>query len=347
MTSRTAMRGILRNARRGSLLLLVGSSLLAVTSWAERNARPPTFQPGGSEQPRLVEPTPTSINETLTVSISIEGVVRRSVRCAGPVRTVTAIGTEDDYSSGDVLASLDDAALVAFAGDAPLTRDLGPTTVGPDVVRLSVFLADLGYYPGTSTDRMTPDLRLAVRDFNAHYGHQADSDTLRAATLAWVGPLPSVHLVPALNIGDRVGDGETIFDGPVITARAHVEESPDSSDEVPTGETLVGAINDIVIRYSAGSLSLDPITAVELAGLGQTFTVTVRGENPVDGSGVPIGAIITDHLGSCVVIDLAGTTARVDVLASDVGVALLAAPAPDRVVANPWTLGAVSTCPQH
>lgn len=338
--SNALRRGLLAISACGAVAALVLASL-----WFEHRSRPPDFHPSSTEQPRLVVPTPVILDGAVTVNIAIEDVERREVRSNGIARAITAISGEAMYAAGDVLGTLDDEPLIAFVGDAPVTRDITPSSVGRDVRRVAVFLQQLGFSVGSDTDRVTSEMRSAIRGFNEAHGRAADGETLRSSALAWIGPTAPVRLRPAVSVGDPVAPGGTLFVGPVIAARATVAEPVENSTDGTVGTHLVGTFEGIEFDYEMGTGELDPGASLLLAERGTLFTVTLRAARPLEGRGVPLGALVLSGKGVCVAVDLTGTMVNVAVIASDTGVAILGDPVPNEVVANPWTLSERRDCP--
>ena len=134
----SVMTSIRQRVLVGCGALAVVGGLIAGAVELERVSRPPDFGPTGHQVARLVAPSQVSIDRAVTISIALDSITRRQVRSAGSARAVTAVVGTGDYSAGDRLATFDDLPVVGFVADAPVTRDIGPGTSGPDVGRVAV-----------------------------------------------------------------------------------------------------------------------------------------------------------------------------------------------------------------
>lgn len=109
----------------------------------------------------------TAVERPVTISVSFADPVDVVVRRSGVVTFLNS-APGNSITEGAALVSIDGVPVIAYAGAAPLFRDLGRGDKGPDVQELGAFLARLGLMPASGVDqRFGPATEAGVRRFEA------------------------------------------------------------------------------------------------------------------------------------------------------------------------------------
>ncbi|HEY0238694.1 MAG TPA: peptidoglycan-binding domain-containing protein [Friedmanniella sp.] len=263
--------------------------------------------------------------------------------------TVTrmAIRAGDVLDAGDEIVRVDDTPVLAFVGDAPLWRDLGPGAEGEDVTRLQQFLADVGVYSGRADGNFGEGTAEAVRRFNVAHGRKDAGTTFTLASVAWVGAEPFSVASVEITTGAGLGPGSPVVRGPRQAGTLTVTEP---AGGIPAGVRYELTVADTVTAYTPGSGTIaDPAAIAAIAaslgtsgeGAGQVVTA-----DPEPTMRVPASAVIVDDSGaSCVYADLAGGPVPVTILGGTLAHADLAADLTiDHVLVNPMQVLEEPTC---
>ncbi|MFE1320546.1 peptidoglycan-binding protein [Kitasatospora phosalacinea] len=198
--------GAVKAVPLGAALALVGAVVLA------DRAVPSPMAADVPAGPLVVPVGRAELDESATVAVQLlraDG-LRVTGRRAG-VFTSVRVAPGARVAGGDVLATIDDRPVVAMSGDAPLYRDLGPGSRGPDVRRLEHFLAGLGLLTTVPDEAYDTATATAVRAFRSRYGLER-GDSFPLAAVAWIGPAPAeVGRVP-VRTGASAVPGEVLLE---------------------------------------------------------------------------------------------------------------------------------------
>ncbi|MGP7960609.1 hypothetical protein ACTVCO_07320 [Sanguibacter sp. A247] len=151
-----------------------------------------------------------------------------SVRRAGIV-TKVHVGVDETIKSGDAIVSIDGVKLVAFMGESPMFRDIGPRTQGEDVRALGTFLAAMELLP---VDRVSESyssaLGAAICEFQKASGTTCDRIFAADSVLFVAEQGATVATVHAV-LGDDVVSGEPVVDlEAAVESVVIVPEAPSS-----------------------------------------------------------------------------------------------------------------------
>jgi len=254
----------------------------------------------------------------------------------GTVTTV-GIGAGSQVATGTVIATINDASIVAYTGTAPLFRDITRGQSGRDVATAQDLLTELGFPAGTTDGKAGPTLEAAIFAFNNAYGYGTKNPVLSLASLTWVGTKPVTVSTTPLQVGQVVDVGDTLFTTNTGLAAITVTEP----SAVPQGTDLVLTVGQTTVPYVGGIgrvTDADAVAAIA-AYLGSSAdgVGTLRLAQPRMVATVPASAVVSDATGAiCMFPDataaplavtpLGGTLGTVDLDASLVGTAVLLNP---------------------
>ncbi len=255
------------------------------------------------------------VDRTAAIALNASGMVTAS-RCVP--------GTA--FASGDVIAYLDAAPIVALASSAPLFRDLMLDDEGTDVTALREALRGLGFAVDAD-GRYSSAVRDAVRELQRRTGIAPADGVLRLSSIAWL-PAPTVAVSSCeVTVGERYELGSPYAEVPG-TLR---------SLTLVTGETATVVPGDRILRLGAQEFTmpdsgvigdrtvLDGIAASPeyLANAAKPkdspLSVTARLVTPLRVVAVPPGALVGSAANArCVQLEN-GATAAVRIVASRLG----------------------------
>ena len=154
-----------------------------------------------------------SLTRTLeaTGTIAYEPALAVQSTLTGTVLEIVAPG--DTVSSGDVLARIDDSAIVWLDGELPAWRSLDVGDEGDDVEQLETELTNLGFNDGDVTvdDEYTEATAAMVERWQESLGLEPTGD-VELGTVVFSGDRNRVAAVEAA-VGDRVSPGALIHLG--------------------------------------------------------------------------------------------------------------------------------------
>jgi pyruvate/2-oxoglutarate dehydrogenase complex dihydrolipoamide acyltransferase (E2) component len=202
---------------------------------------------------------------------------------SGTLTSITA-KTGEALTQGTELATVNDAPVVAFVADAPLFRDVGPTTKGPDVASVAQFLQAQGLLPTSSaTDTYSAALGSAIDAFERRQGQPADG-TLHQSAVAWVRTgTPSIGQIVGA-VGDVIGPGTALVSGsqtPTSTSFSVTGAESANPPEEPNG----------TLRLTVGASHVDFASLTPTAAEQNNLLHLLQ-------SGVASGAVTTKAAGT-------------------------------------------------
>ncbi|MGR0318686.1 peptidoglycan-binding domain-containing protein [Agromyces sp. ZXT2-3] len=281
---------------------------------------------------------------TLNAVAMWEKVPAGANRAAGVVTGVN-VAPGDVVSPGSVLFELDLRPVVVAEGAVPAFRMLAQGAEGADVAQLQRLLAELGFYGGEQDGGFGTATAGAVRDWQESLGVENDG-IVQPGDIVFVPSLPNrVALDPA-----QVFRGATLAGGELVVSVLGSEPSfriPATTQQaamMPLGTRVEIMIEDQVWMASVAgqkvaSESSDQIdvfltgeddgsicdTQCELVPIeGESLLLTrIITQQTVSGLVAPSAALLTDADGSVSVIDDAGVSHPVDVIASSQGMSVI------------------------
>lgn len=256
---------------------------------------------------------------------------------ASGVVTTLGIGPGSEVSTGTVVATVNDANVVAYVSDSPLYRDIMRGTSGRDVATAQTLLTTLGFYGGAADGKAGLGTERAIVAFNKANGYGDKNTVLSLASLAWVGPAPVTVAEPSIALGDSVSPGDELFSTTTSLAAIAVTETA----SIPRDAEVNLVVADIEVAYSVGSGRVtepDAVAAIATAlGTMTEGVAVVRLVQPQLVGTVPATAIMSDPTGAtCLFPDVTGAPVLVEPLGGTLGtVDLDASLAGQPVLINP------------
>ncbi len=304
-------------------------------------------------EPVLVTPVMAESRLPEAASLKLEWTEEGSLLWPGTGGIVTAIevGPGKRVVSGDVLAAVDRVGIVALATKAPLYRDLGPRSRGPDVADLADALVDLGLLdPADSNDVYGPAIASAVRTLNKSIG--LSSPRLSVSHVIWL-PEPFDIGRSTLTLGAPAPPpGDSVFLSAQHISSARVV-SP-ASDPTSAGRPLSfgddldreAVIGDTELEIDGDGYLLTPQTLESMVETDAEMVeqAVVRLREPLRRVRVPASAILVDASGVTCVVGPQGRTMPVEVLEGSTGSAFVSSAPEGQIVANPVRSGLASSC---
>ncbi|MCI0159178.1 peptidoglycan-binding protein [Leifsonia shinshuensis] len=255
------------------------------------------------------------VDRTAAIALNTSGMVTAS-RCAPGA----------GFASGDVIAHLDAAPVVALSSSTPLFRDLALDDEGTDVTALRGALRGLGFAVDAEGSYSTA-VRDAVKELQRRAGVAPADGVLRLSSIAWLpGPTVAVTSCEVI-VGERYELGSPYAQVPG-TLR---------SLTLVTGETTTVVPGDRILRLGAREFTmpdsgvigdravLDTIAASPeyLANAAKPkdspLSVTARLVTPLRVVAVPPGALVGTAADARCVQAENGATAAVRIVASRLG----------------------------
>lgn len=282
--------------RRRWPTLILGAVLGGVGTWAGL-----TFLGGGDDTDAIAEEevalavAPVT-RQDLLEEIEWSGTLGygEAVSIAGGGGTITSSApTGLTVVRGDVIADVDNVAVVVFFGDTPLWRDLSVGDEGHDVFLLETNLAALGYDPDQTVDideAFTTNTELMVERWQEDLGNEATGEV----------PLGTVVIVEGPSSLASVGAIGTAANGEVATLapRRAVTDVVAAVDGTVIGVLSIGSpVDHGVTLYRVDEVPvvaltrLDPVSTVIDSN---TFTPTELEQALVDNGYDPDGEMTVD-----------------------------------------------------
>jgi hypothetical protein len=277
-----------------------------------------------------------------TVANRLSGTVTNAPLPAGQASTVTA---------GTTLFAVDEVPVLVMPGATPAYRDIGPGVSGTDVRQLQEFLVSAGHAIDPVDGRWRASTTTAYRDWRA--------STLlprrQNVVLGEIVFLPSLPLTVRpeadMTTGAIVTPGETALTVLSAAPELRLVVSADGSarldaDTVVTidvaGRAVTAATTTDEVTSDNGDRSIGlAVTAdcsgwcdlIPAAGVSR-WPATIRVAGPVNGTVVPVGAIVTDASGNPAVT-VSGEMRSVDVSIAVGGEAVVTNVEPGEVIDLP------------
>lgn len=323
-------------------LVLVSFAVGVVTADAAGALLPSPLQESALAAPVIVTPRPFAVRATATAVLTVRTDGARTITSprAGTVTSV-AVAPDTTVDSGELVASVDGAPLLAYTAPYPFYRDLGPGVRGDDVVVLRGFLRTVGQHVPEAGTTFDSAVGRAVNAWRASIGLSRGTAVPRQS-LVWLGPEPARVGQVGVRLGDRVDQGSALFQiAEVATAIEVVEGARSGWDGVDAAATLT--IGGVQVPYRAGSgLIAQPehvVAVAEQLGANPKATATIESVSGTSVLALPAGAVLTDRAGrTCVLLEGRPDPAAVVVLGGTVGTVFVAPGghlADARVVARP------------
>ena len=335
-----------RRARKVIGLVLVIALAAGVGFWAgstvlespadplDDTAHPESYEVREGEVARSVPVVATAewSKEPLTTAAS-----------AGVMTSIGAVGS-GAVNEGDVLFSLDLRPVVAFEGEVPMFRDLGPGASGSDVEQLQAALNRLGHL-GTEPDGVyRSSTQRAVRSWQRSLG-VPDDGVVRAGDVVFVPAMPArIALGDEVQVGSRVSPGEQVLwrvsDAPTFrlvlpAEQASLVESGMAVDLAYGGGTWAAEVLMVAttgegreIEAQLAGREGSPVCHEECdvlvpVGGQSTFRAMVIVTPPTAGPVVPMAAIASTADGRTVVMRSAGGEVEVEIVEVANGLAVV------------------------
>lgn len=230
------------------------------------------------------------------------------------------------FASGDVIAHVDAAPIVALSSGTPLFRDLTPDDEGTDVMALRGALRGLGFAVDAE-GRYSAAVRDAVKELQRRTGVVPADGVLRLSSLAWL-PAPAVAVSSCeVTVGERYELGSPYARVPG-TLRSLTLVSGETSTVIPGDRILRLGAHEFTMPDSGvigDRAVLDGIAASPeyLANAAKPkdspLSVTARLVTPLRVVAVPPGALIGAAADArCLQLE-SGATAAVRIVASRLG----------------------------
>lgn len=277
--------------RTGVRVGAVGTAVVALSVGAVLGARAVSDRLDDAETTEAEIGTATASVGSLTHTyeatgtIGYESAVVVETPLAGTVLEIVEPG--DTVSSGDVLARIDDQAVVWLAGDLPAWRPLTVGDEGDDVEQLETALTELGFDDGDVTvdDVYTDATATMVERWQESLGVDA-TGSVELGSVVFTGDRDRVASVEAA-VADRVEAGPLLSLGSparVVT----VDVDPEQAVHLAVGDTLDTMLPDRSVVAS---------TVVSVTEASAAWTVTAA----TDGDALPDRDVITveaswDHI---------------------------------------------------
>lgn len=239
---------------------------------------------------------------------------------ASGLLTATGVEVGSEVTSGQVVATVDGADLVAYQATEPLWQDVASGSPAPLVEAAQAVLQTLGQFAGTVDGRFGAATRAAVVEFNLAHGYGRNNPVLSVASLVWIGPDPLRVASLDLRAGDPVAPGDALFTTDAGLVGIEVTEPP----TMVAGAEYLLEYGSTTAPYVPGSgLVTDPVavgaivrdigTATEAAG-------TLRLAEPIAVGTVPSSAVVTGPTGTmCMFGDVTGEAIVIAPLSGTMG----------------------------
>ncbi|HTU72029.1 MAG TPA: peptidoglycan-binding domain-containing protein [Trebonia sp.] len=302
-------RSRLRRRRNALIGTGVGAGLLAVGGLVGASfVKSPAQLAADTAAPAPTVVTAPVVSQILTSSVQMRGLIfpatEYDVYATAPSPAAGASGSSSSgsgstptyitrldvaagaaISSGEQLAEIDGAPLLALAGDVPMWRDLAPGDSGPDVLELQKALATLGYYDeGDTAGYYGSATEYAVTLYFDHLGYTPPSNGgLPAADVVFLPSLPAT--VIAVNGSTGTEPGQPFLELAAKGALALTGELPPGyAGQVKAG--LKVTVYDEVTGFRTTGTVSDLGTATTTAPTGTVVDVgSVPASSSSSGSG--------------------------------------------------------------
>ncbi len=296
--------GTAREMAVATLVVLVGAASSIATVLVLQSETAP-IAPARTDQPLVVDTRTNERDEAFRVTLTpdFEDGYTAVSATSGVVTSVDA-SPSTVANTGDLVAHINDIALVAFVSDSPFHRALHGKSQGPDVRRLQSLLAELGHYQGDVDGEMGGGTLGAIQAFNLEIGLPAEVKVFDPATVLWVGaePLPITSI--EISVGDRIEPTDPILVGPSTLKSVAVRE-PEESPDTSTGDWLV-EVEGITASYVVADGSISPADVAKLSTIviaGTETSAFARLANPTQVQLLPASAAVIDDNGNhCVFV---------------------------------------------
>ena len=270
-----------------------------------------------------------------------------------PVGTNQAVGTVtsvsvtagDEVEPGQVLYAVNLRPVIVAQGSTPSFRALARGAVGADVQQLQAMLVSLGFYTGEADGEFDWATESAVRDWQDSVGID-DDGVVQAGDLVFVPSLPGrVALDDEVVFrGASLAGGEAAVSGLAAEPRFTLSVTASQAPMMPTGTRVELSIEDAswtaVVAGQAPDPEASEIIEVTLVGVdngpvcgGECALVPATGQSllsseiitqePVAGVVAPSAALLSAADGTVSVVDDAGVSHPVQVLASARGMSVI------------------------
>ena len=340
------MRGS-RPGWRGALTVAILVVVSAVAGWSLRTVFAPAVSVGGDAPWTTVEVALGEVGSSIELN-SVASWPSTPLGVNRAVGTVTEVlvGPGEEVRSGALLYSVDLRPVVIALGKVPSFRDLSRGARGQDVRQLQEFLVSSGFLTGPADGDFGVDTERGVRAWQRAAG-MADDGVIRAGDLLFVPSLP-VRLVldpEVLRPGAQLVGGEAALSMVAAEPVFTVPASPDQASMIPLGtrvelrfaesrwEAVVtdqeaSAEGDATVQLRLGPVEgAGSICGGECGGLpvGEraVFPSTVELQPTVEGLVVPSSALRSGAGGEVTVVDAAGLSRDVTVVASARGMSVI------------------------
>ncbi|MFV0524687.1 MAG: hypothetical protein ACK5RL_09330 [Acidimicrobiales bacterium] len=203
---------------------------------------------------------PAGMSEIAVVGSSVAG-----ADLVVPLVTGLPLGVGDSVANGLVVAEVAERPVFVFEGSLPAFRSLRVGTRGDDVAQLEAALGSLGLLGATPDDTLDPMTATTVAEMyrRAGYDPPADGTVLPLSEFAFIDGLPREVDSVLLARGDLV-------DGPILRV---------ATDQVEVTAEIPGADRRLLATGMAAVINFDDLALTVDA------TLTVLGDQPIDGSG--------------------------------------------------------------
>lgn len=211
----------------------------------------------------------SSLTRTLeaTGTIAYEQALTVESTSSGTVLEIVAAG--EIVSSGDVLARIDDRAIVWLTGDVPAWRSLGIGAEGADVEQLEQALTDLGFNDGDVT--VDAEYTEATGDMVEQWQESLELEStgdVELGSVVFGGDRDRVAAVD-VEVGDRVAPGSVMHLGTSVRV-ARFDVDPADAVHLAVGDVIDVDLPD---RTSATA----PVTGIVNGSDTWTVTAAVDG----------------------------------------------------------------------
>ncbi|MCJ7827015.1 MAG: peptidoglycan-binding protein [Demequinaceae bacterium] len=312
--------------------------LIALTALAIKAANQSPLESASNPEPLIGAIEAASRDRQVAVAIKVEyaDALSPTTDAYGTLTSVK-IASGQTVTTGTVVATVNDARVIAYASATPLWRDLSRGTSGPDVRVGQQFLKAQGYYSGSVDGKVGYATEQAIKAFNKAQGFGSNNGVLSLSSLTWIGTGDVVVSEVMVHAGDSASPGTVLFTTTASLAAIVITETPN----IPRDADVLLEVNDIVTPYVVGSGRVtEPgiVTAMASSlGLATDGTGSVYLAEPVTVGTVPSSALVVDTLGhTCffgdttapgqVVQPQGGTIGAVDLDASLIGSVVLLNP---------------------
>lgn len=257
--------------------------------------------------------------------------------------TVTAFHctTGGTLHSGDVVATIDDAPVIAMATSVPLWRDLAVDDRGDDVRALQTELARLG--SSITADGIVGRATIrAARVFLAERGvAKADlsADSVPIGAFAWIPAADTTVRSCAAVLGASVPADGVLVSLPAELRSARLEQTPADpvagARHLTVGATTIGIGPDGIVSEASGLRAIESLpeyqSTVASAEGAPTLVASWSLAEPIEVDVVPPTVLWNVADGVACVQPVGGDARRVEVVGSELGQAFVRDPTGDRL----------------